>query len=330
MVAKIDPDKIGDAQLTGAFNAGNPPDASKELDALIATADMATLQALVAQHKISPLTYTRRLENMVLTQQKELHLAHVRIEELGGELVATSEALAHEIEAREAAEAAKWIDALTGLPNRGAFDNALAGILAEPEDDKEDVTCIVYLDIDGLKQTNDCYGHPAGDRLLLAATALFQQRLRGEDEIFRVGGDEVTLLIRGKPETIRNRMLRMQEDLEKVRIRVEVAGEWKDIPAWGFSFGIHQIDKNHSIAENYNAADKEMYKDKKHRKAVQADLREERTAVMLADKAKQEVYTEGLQTAHQKVVANDVGIPAGNAPAPASSPAPAPKPPELF
>jgi len=51
------------------------------------------------------------------------------------------------------------------------------------------------LDLDHFKLFNDTYGHPAGDRLLKAAGAAWQERLRGVDYLARYGGEEFIVLL---------------------------------------------------------------------------------------------------------------------------------------
>src|SRR5690606_14387533 len=56
-------------------------------------------------------------------------------------------------------------DDLTGLPNRAAFERALADSIASARDNDR-YHCLVYLDLDRFKPVNDTAGHAAGDALL--------------------------------------------------------------------------------------------------------------------------------------------------------------------
>jgi diguanylate cyclase (GGDEF)-like protein len=84
-------------------------------------------------------------------------------------------------------------DPLTGLPNRRAWDLRLRQAMLESEP-----LMLAMLDLDRFKHYNDTHGHPAGDRLLRQAAAVWREELRAGDFIARVGGDEFTLLL---PET---------------------------------------------------------------------------------------------------------------------------------
>jgi diguanylate cyclase (GGDEF)-like protein len=80
-------------------------------------------------------------------------------------------------------------DALTGLPNRRAFDERLAMLATDSKP-----FAVAILDLDSFKPVNDTYGHGVGDKALVSVA----QRLRSlGDMVFvaRMGGDEFALLI---------------------------------------------------------------------------------------------------------------------------------------
>jgi diguanylate cyclase (GGDEF)-like protein len=88
-------------------------------------------------------------------------------------------------------------DALTGLRNRGAFDDRFAALMA---DSSVQPLALVMLDLDGFKRYNDVHGHPAGDALLRAAGQAITSSMREGDLCFRHGGDEFALLLPGTDE----------------------------------------------------------------------------------------------------------------------------------
>ena len=81
-------------------------------------------------------------------------------------------------------------DALTGLPNRRAWDERIEQAVAEQLE-----FTIAMLDMDHFKQFNDTYGHPAGDRLLKETSAAWRDQLRAGDLLARLGGEEFALLL---------------------------------------------------------------------------------------------------------------------------------------
>jgi diguanylate cyclase (GGDEF)-like protein len=79
-------------------------------------------------------------------------------------------------------------DPLTGLRHYRPFEERLATSLPER-------TAIVAIDIDNFKQINDVHGHQAGDAALVALVAALGRALRGDDHIYRIGGDEFAVVI---------------------------------------------------------------------------------------------------------------------------------------
>lgn len=83
-------------------------------------------------------------------------------------------------------------DALTGLYN----DRFLRSMLAEYEE-AEQSFAIFYLDLNLFKTVNDTYGHAIGDQLLHAVGQRLQNGMRTGDSVFRIGGDEFSILVPG-------------------------------------------------------------------------------------------------------------------------------------
>lgn len=85
-------------------------------------------------------------------------------------------------------------DALTGLPNRIAFLEALSRAIARQRRDGAPFS-VLYLDLDGFKSVNDRAGHAAGDAALAALGRLLRGTARRQDLPARLGGDEFALLL---------------------------------------------------------------------------------------------------------------------------------------
>lgn len=85
-------------------------------------------------------------------------------------------------------------DALTGLPNRRAFEEELTLRLAQHRrHDRQ--ACMLYMDIDRFKQINDAGGHKAGDDVLRHFSKLLVDTARATDLVVRFGGDEFGLFL---------------------------------------------------------------------------------------------------------------------------------------
>jgi diguanylate cyclase (GGDEF)-like protein len=80
-------------------------------------------------------------------------------------------------------------DELTGLPNRVNFRDEIERLLAVPHA-AEQLSALLFVDLDQFKQVNDTLGHPCGDQLLCAVADRLRAMLRPEDFVARFGGDE--------------------------------------------------------------------------------------------------------------------------------------------
>jgi len=87
-----------------------------------------------------------------------------------------------------------FTDQLTGLPNRNGLAEFLAGERARTDQRR---LFALHIDLDHFKRINDTLGHQAGDHVLQVAAARMLERLRREDFLARVGGDEFCAVLVG-------------------------------------------------------------------------------------------------------------------------------------
>lgn len=87
-------------------------------------------------------------------------------------------------------------DGLTGVYNRRAFDERIKALLDQNRVQRGGFS-ILLLDIDDFKFINDTYGHPIGDRVILALTNVCRQMIRSDDFLARYGGEEFVILLPG-------------------------------------------------------------------------------------------------------------------------------------
>ncbi len=85
-------------------------------------------------------------------------------------------------------------DALTGLHNRGYFDESAPRYLAHANRARHQMS-LVMLDVDRLKKANDHAGHQAGDQLLTFVAKQLEQVVRSSDVACRYGGDEFVVVL---------------------------------------------------------------------------------------------------------------------------------------
>jgi diguanylate cyclase (GGDEF)-like protein len=126
-----------------------------------------------------------------------------------GDRVLAAEDRAHAAAERKADE----VDALTGAQRRAP---GLADVQHEIDRaNRGDGRLIaVYVDVDGLKATNDSKGHHAGDLILKHIVAVLQTQLRSYEPIVRLGGDEFVCTISGTTiENVRERFAQITAQL---------------------------------------------------------------------------------------------------------------------
>ncbi|WP_284642929.1 EAL domain-containing protein [Paenibacillus silviterrae] len=85
-------------------------------------------------------------------------------------------------------------DMLTGLPNRHHFHENFTAALQEAKSKGEQVG-LLFIDLDRFKVINDTLGHEMGDRLLIQASHRLQDSVRLHHTVFRLGGDEFTVMM---------------------------------------------------------------------------------------------------------------------------------------
>jgi diguanylate cyclase (GGDEF)-like protein len=85
-------------------------------------------------------------------------------------------------------------DVLTGLPNRLSFGPRLERALAQATRTGQS-GALMFVDLDRFKVVNDSLGHAAGDHLLKVVAKRLRACLRREDRLFRMGGDEFTVIL---------------------------------------------------------------------------------------------------------------------------------------
>jgi diguanylate cyclase (GGDEF)-like protein len=156
------------------------------------------------------------------------------------------------------AQKASLQDKLTGLYNRGAFDNSLKREVGLSSRQHTPLSLIV-LDIDHFKAINDNYGHSSGDRALKALADCITETVRQSDITFRYGGEEFTIILS-------NTDLESAQLLaERVRIAVSqlTCNDGKRDFAFTISAGLAQLAQGEDGYALFDRADKALYKAKK-------------------------------------------------------------------
>ena len=87
---------------------------------------------------------------------------------------------------------------------------------------KGGIICLLYIDLDNFKQTNDKWGHDVGDKVLKVLADIIRNQLRSVDNIGRVGGDEFAALgVFNDRTEADNLVLRVQQRLQAVSLHID-------------------------------------------------------------------------------------------------------------
>jgi diguanylate cyclase (GGDEF)-like protein len=143
-------------------------------------------------------------------------------------------------------------DPLTGLPNRRAFYQLGAALVADPA---QHPLIAVALDLDDFKQVNDRFGHAAGDQVLITAAQRFAT-YAGDDLVARLGGDEFAGLLTSP--TIDGHWLSdaMRRLADALAAPMHVAGHSLRVTA---SIGLVPVNGYTHLADVLHHADAAMY-----------------------------------------------------------------------
>lgn len=184
---------------------------------------------------------------------------HVRVMEIASKQAAT--AIHNALKFEETQEDA-FTDRLTNLPN-----SRWLYLYFEQEMEKairfQYPLSLLGMDLDGFKEINDRFGHPAGDRMLIEVARILSDNLRASDVVVRYAGDEFVAIMSqtsAKDATLLAR--RMQAILDEFRLEVR-PGKHAQI---GISIGIASYPTDGDSLDLLMAkADLEMYRDKETR-----------------------------------------------------------------
>ena len=141
------------------------------------------------------------------------------------------------------------VDLLTGVLNRNEMNNRVMQLSLDDRAGRENVG-IVFADLNGLKQMNDLEGHSAGDKLIKDAAKILKNLFR-KNEIYRAGGDEFMVLLRGVT----------MPELEDYARQIKAMADETDTVS--FAIGLCLEQDSQKIYEAMKTADVNMYEDKK-------------------------------------------------------------------
>lgn len=140
-------------------------------------------------------------------------------------------------------------DPLTGAFNRRHLNDFLRNAV---ERASWATASLLAIDLDNFKTVNDEYGHDIGDAVLVDVARLINQMLRGDDRLFRVGGDEFLIYLPGAG------MIEARAIANRLRERIESV-QFGDLPPLTISAGAAQVGIEDTVESWVQKADASMY-----------------------------------------------------------------------
>jgi diguanylate cyclase (GGDEF)-like protein/PAS domain S-box-containing protein len=167
-------------------------------------------------------------------------------------------------EAEEALRSQTLHDDLTGVYNRRGL-LALAEQQVRSAERSKRGFDVVFIDLDGLKQINDTFGHPVGDQALIDTADMLRRTFRESDVLSRLGGDEFAVLVLDeKGGGVDLALKRLQDAIEEHN---STGGRPYRL---AISTGYCRFDPAapKPVWELLNAADRVMYGDKRDKRVI--------------------------------------------------------------
>jgi len=180
------------------------------------------------------------------------------IARLGGRIRSLEEQLKEQVEHMRAQA---FVDVLTGLGNRMAYHEHITRLDEEAKQGTA-VFTLAVIDLNGLKEINDRYGHDRGDLAIRQLASALRESF-GDWKLYRIGGDEFVAILDAPCPDIPERLARLEQVLgDKEEVSVAKGCAAFD-PASDMGFRMV-----------FNRADAAMYNDKKKFYSQHPELRE--------------------------------------------------------
>jgi diguanylate cyclase len=179
---------------------------------------------------------TQRMRVRVTDLEREIHGLHKSLQE---------------------EQSLRMIDALTGIPNRAAYDDRIRHEFMRWQRENAPISVLAW-DIDRFKEINDAYGHSAGDKVLRVIAQHLAHHVRGTDFVARYGGEEFVMILIGTDAT------QASQTADKIRAGIETMGfHFHNKPvAVTASCGITTFRGDDTPESIFDRADRALYRAK--------------------------------------------------------------------
>lgn len=225
-----------------------------------------SISVYIARTITRPLKKLTFLANKLTAGDMSVEFDLHQNDEIGELSVSFTEAKRHIQEHLKQMQGLAYNDSLTGIRNKTAYDDFVSGFMKKIASKAVSRYGVIVMDTNDLKEINDNYGHENGNVYLINSTKLICQTFQ-HSPVFRIGGDEFVVILENSDlDKYEELMQLLRKKMEKT---LSERKPWKRI---SIACGVCICDdpQNSDFKDIFNAADKEMYKDKKSIKAKRA------------------------------------------------------------
>lgn len=155
-------------------------------------------------------------------------------------------------------------DALTGIRNKRGYDHEIQRINKQVAAGRTAVG-IVMVDMNGLKEINDNYGHEKGDKAICSLCDVLCSIFK-RSPVFRIGGDEFVVVVENQD------FKNLEKNAENFRACIEHSMNDTDLEPWertnaAIGFAVYDSEKDLGIEDTLKRADELMYENKRAMKS---------------------------------------------------------------
>lgn len=219
---------------------------------------------IITKRIVRPLKDLTSAAELLADGKTDLHIGRCKTNDEVGVLAMAFEKTAEKLGGYMSyINALAYKDSLTGVKNRTAYNEIVTEIDVSIELNDCEPFAILVADINGLKKTNDRYGHEIGNRLIVRSAKVICDVFK-HSPVYRIGGDEFAVVMRGE-DYDRHEALIIELD-EKCSAATVAAGEETIQVSIARAAAVYESEKDSSFDDVFNRADKKMYEHKESMK----------------------------------------------------------------
>lgn len=215
---------------------------------------------IITKRIVRPLKDLTSAAELLADGKTDLHISRCKTNDEVGVLALAFEKTADKLGGYMSyINALAYKDSLTGVKNRTAYNEIVTEIDVSIELNDCEPFAILVADINGLKKTNDRYGHEIGNRLIVRSAKVICDIFK-HSPVYRIGGDEFVVVLRGEDYEEHGRLLgELDEKCASATISV---GEEIIQVSVARAVAVYDPENDSSFDDVFNRADKKMYEHK--------------------------------------------------------------------